>query len=261
MGEVGRSQARLALALGLLSLPSAACMRAQARGAAQLPAVAARFTSMTVPDTVVFQRSITRAGADSGAGTRTLVLRVLEARGGADLLEVVQRFPGSGGEIVDTALAELATLRAVAHQSHQPARTMRFSFAGSSVEGTVSAAGTANGSISRVRQELGGPVFDSNIIELVVAALPLRQGFRAELPFFIYERGGRVPMSVAVRDRVTTAFAHLGRRDGWVVAVDVPGAPATVWVDGRTHAVLRVRYAISARGMSVTDERLTPLRG
>jgi hypothetical protein len=259
MGNVGRSQARLALALVLLNLPSASCVRARTEGMAQLPRV--RFTLKTGSDTIVFQRSITRAGADSGAGTRTMVLRVLGAHGGADLLEVVQRFPGGGGEIVDTAVAELATLRAVAHQSHQPARTMRFSFAGRSVEGTVSATGTANDSISRVRQELGGPVFDSNIIELVVAALPLRRGFRAELPFFIYERGGRVPVSVTVRERVTTEFAHLGSHDVWVVAVDVPGAPATVWVDTRTHVALRVRYAISARAMSFTDDRLTPVRG
>ena len=31
--------------------------------------------------------------------------------------------------------------------------------------------------------------------------------------------------------------------------------------DTQTHAVLRVRYDISARGMSFTDERVTSLRG
>jgi len=44
------------------------------------------------------------------------------------------------------------------------------------------------------------------------------------------------------------------------VSVAVPGAPATVWVDTHTHDVLRVRYDISARAMSFTDERVTPLR-
>jgi hypothetical protein len=110
-----------------------------------------------------------------------------------------------------------------------------------------------------VHQELGGPTFDSNAIELVVAALPLRDGLEVELPFFIYERGGRVPMRVAVREKVATAFPALGVRDAWVVSVGVPGAPATVWVDARTRAVLRTRYDIAAQNMSFTDDRLTPL--
>lgn len=261
MEYAARSVTRAVLVSGAVCLWTIACAGAYATGSAVLPGVATRFTPRPGPDTIVFNRSTSRAGSDSSAGTRTVVLRVLRAPGGDRLLEVVQRFPGGGGEIVDTALADLATLRAVAHQSHQPSRTMRFSFAGNDVEGTVASAGAAGDSVSTVRQELGGPVFDSNVIELVVAALPLRRGFSAELPFFIYERGGRVPMLVSVRDRATIEFANLGRREAWVVAVAVPGAPATVWVDTHTNAVLRVRYDISARAMSFTDERLTPLRG
>lgn len=68
-------------------------------------------------------------------------------------------------------------------------------------------------------------------------------------------------MPVAVRDRGTTSFGRLGERDAWVVRVDVPGAPATVWVDAKTRAVLRVRYDIAARGLSFTDERVTAVRG
>jgi hypothetical protein len=66
-------------------------------------------------------------------------------------------------------------------------------------------------------------------------------------------------MPVAVRDRATVRFASLGDRDTWIVTVGVPGAPATIWVDAKTRAVLRVRYDIAARGMSFTDERITPL--
>ena len=180
------------------------------------------------------------------------------------LLEVEQRFPAGGGEIVDTAVAELQTLRAVAHRSHQPTRTMRFDFVGSNADGIVTSVATGPDSAKppeTVHQSLGGPIFDSNVIDLVVASLPLDRGFSTELPFFIYERGGRVPMPVAVRERATVAFPKLGERDAWVVTVGVPGAPATVWVDAKTHAVLRVRYDIAARGMSFTDDRITPLRG
>jgi hypothetical protein len=57
------------------------------------------------------------------------------------------------------------------------------------------------------------------------------------------------------------AFPKLGERDAWIVTVGVPGAPATIWVDAKTRAVLRVRYDIAARAMSFTDDRVTPLPG
>jgi hypothetical protein len=247
--------------LGACVVPLAvpACATVRPAAVAVVPGLTVHLDPPPRPDTIVYQRSITRAGQDSGVGTRTVVLRVIAAARTAPLLEVEQRFPGAGGEIVDTALAELATLRAVAHRSHQPTRTMRFTFAASDAEGTVAVLGAARDSVAHVHQPLGGPIFDSNVIDLVVASLPLREGFTAEVPFFIYERGGRVPMPVAVKERTTVAFARFGLREVWIVTVGVPGAPATVWVDTATHTVLRIRYDIQARALSFTDERVTPL--
>lgn len=254
-----RFVAMLALSLGV----APACAFAQDQSSV-VPGLNIRYEHAPGPDTVIYRRTVTRDGKDSTAGARAVVLRVVPGPNGSRLLEVVQRFPGGGGEIVDTALAELPSLRTVAHRSHQPARTMRFDFVGSVAEGSVSTNGTAGDTAHRVQavhQSLGGPIFDSNILELVIAALPLQPQYSTELPFFIYERGGRVPMAVAVRERMRVTFPALGEREAWVVSVGVPGAPATVWVDVNTHAVLRVRYDIAARAMSFTDDRVTPLPG
>lgn len=243
-------------------LIAAGCAHPQReQSAVVVPGLALHFTPAAGPDTIVFQRSITRSGQDSASGTRTVVLQVVRSAADGPLLEVEQRFPAGGGEIVDTAVAELRTLRAVAHRSHQPSRTMRFEFDATDARGTVTVLRPAGDSVTAVRQPLGGPIFDSNVIDLVVAALPLREGFTTELPFFIYERGGRVAMPVAVRERATVTFAPLGARDVWIVSVGVPGAPATVWVDTKTHSVVRIRYEITARAMSFTDERVTPIHG
>lgn len=253
--------ARRSSLVGLFVFVVPACATVQHAQSPVVPGLALQVERPGAAETVVYQRSITRAGQDSSAGTRTVVLQVVQSLDHGEVLQVVQRFPGGGGEIVDTAIAELSTLRAVAHRSHQPTRIMRFTFDGSDAHGTVIALRPAGDSVTPVQQSLGGPIFDSNVIDLVVAALPLRPGFAAELPFFIYERGGRVPMPVAVRERATVPFARLGARDVWIVSVGVPGAPATVWVDTRTHEVLRVRYDITARALSFTDERVTPIHG
>ena len=243
---------RLSFALALLSRVAFA----QSPSAA-LPGV--RFTLPRATDTIVYARTVTRSGTDSASGTRTVSMRAIASPGAPATLEVVQRFPGGGGEIVDTALADLSTLRAMAHRSHQPARTMRFTFVGERAQGSVVFLRATGDSTVAVDQAVGA-IFDSNIIELVVASLPLRDGYAADVPFFIYERGGRVMMPVTVTGRTSVAFPRLGARDAWVVTVGVPGAPATVWVDATTRAVLRVRYDIAARALAFTDDRVTPLR-
>jgi hypothetical protein len=152
-------------------------------------------------------------------------------------------------------------MRAVAHASHQPTRTMRFAFDGNSATGTVTSKSANGDSITDVRQDVGGPIFDSNVIDLVVGELPLSPGYAATLPFFIYERGGRVMTPVKVRERASLPFGKLGQRDVWVVDVGIPGAPATMWIDARAHTLLRVRFDVTARAMVLTDERITPLHG
>lgn len=253
-----RSVRHVAAALPLASsLILAACASgASPSPSAVVPGLALEFHRPAHADTVVFQRSLSRAGQDSTNGTRTVVMSAVGSNG-STFLQVEQRFPGRGGEIIDTAVAELATLRAVAHQSHQPTRTMRFAFVDDTAQGSVLYR-TGNGdSAVTVHQPLGGPLFDSNVIDLVVASLPLKAGFTAELPFFFYERGGRVLMRITVRERATVAFTKLGPRDVWVVNVAVPGAPATMWIDAKTHVPLRVRYELPT--VSFTDERITPL--
>jgi hypothetical protein len=255
------SWTRLRLGVPLVLAIVSACTHAPPESSV-VPGITVHVGPTPASDTVVYRRTITRSGQDTTAGTRTVVRRVVAGPGGTRLLEVEQRFPGGGGEIVDTALADLRTLRAIAHRSHQPTRTMRFEFVGDAAEGSVSPSGPSPDTARRVEavhQALGGPIFDSNVLELVIAALPLTPQFTAELPFFIYERGGRVPMPIAVRERTRVGFPVLGEREAWVVTVGVPGAPATVWVDTLTRAVLRVRYDITARGMSFTDDRVTPL--
>jgi hypothetical protein len=212
-------------------------------------------------DTVVFSRTISRNGQDSSAGVRTVVTRAVIDRPGAHLVEIEQRFPAGTGEIVDTSINQLHTMRAVAHASHQPTRTMRFDFEGSTAAGTVSVKRDGGDSVFNVKQDVGGPIFDSNVIDLVVGELPLAVGYSATLPFFVYERGGRVMTPVKVRERASLPFGKLGPRDVWVVDVGIPGAPATMWIDAQAHTPLRVRYDIAARGMSFTDERVTPLHG
>lgn len=262
---------RSTLAAVLLSAPLFAAL-SQAPATDVVAGTTLRVAVPARPDTIVYKRITTRDGVDSASGFRSVVVQGTKARDGSPLLQVVQRFPAGAGFIVDTAIGDGRSLNAVAHYSHQPARVMRFKFSGGNAEGeieeTAGPAGSAGSSgatveappaVEAVKDVLGGPIFDSNVIEMVVAAMPLAPGFRVDAPFFIHERGGRVVMPVAVKERATLPFDAHGLRDVWVVMVGVPGAPATIWVDSATRAVLRVQYDIASRRMRMTDERETRL--
>jgi len=255
-----RISRRLTLAM-LLGFAPALAYAQGVEGTPVVPGLSIYINQSPKPDTVVFQRTITRNGQDSSAGVRTVVSRAVVDRPGAHLVEIEQRFPAGTSMIVDTAIDELHTLRAVANASHQPTRTMRFDFDGNTAQGTVALKRVSGDSVLQVKQDLGGPIFDSNVIDLVVAELPLAPGYSANLPFFVYERGGRVMTPVKVRERASIPFGKLGQRDVWIVDVGVPGAPATMWIDAQAHTLLRVRFDITARGFSLTDERITPLPG
>lgn len=245
----------------ILLAPAGATVEAQQSGPV-VPGIALHVVAVPGPDTVVLRRSLSRQGTDSVMGIRTVVSRIVVAATGQRLLVVEQRFPGGGGEIVDTAISELTTMRAVAHRSHQPSRAMQFDFVGSEVVGALATTGPEKDGTSttrQVHQAIGGPIFDSNVLEMVVAALPLRRDFEAVLPLFIYERGGRVETPVAVRAHTRVHFPVLGTREAWIVTLDLPGVSATIWVDTATRAVLRTRYEVAARGVSFTDDRVTPL--
>jgi hypothetical protein len=243
----------------VLASPSA---RAQGvEGTPVVPGLTIYINQSPKRDTVVYQRTVTLNGKDSSAGVRTVVSRAIVDRPGAHLVEIEQRFPAGTSQIVDTSINQLHTMRAVAHASHQPTRTMRFDFDGNFATGTVSLKGANGDSVVNVKQDLGGPIFDSNVIDLVVGELPLASGYSVTLPFFVYERGGRVMTPVKVRERASLPFGKLGQRDVWVVDVGIPGAPATMWIDAQAHTLLRVRFDITARAMVLTDDRITPLHG
>ena len=92
----------------------------------------------------------------------------------------------------------------------------------------------------------GRDAFSSAVADLVLRALPLARGFRAELPVYIMALGRRasLPVRVAGDDVVTTLN---GRRvDCWRVEADFPG-PATeqFWISKESRQLMRVMGHLS----------------
>jgi hypothetical protein len=168
------------------------------------------------------------------------LLQTLEERPQGRLLSV-QTFDYRGQTTVDSSLSDHATLKPIRHRSHNPKRVMALDFSGSRIVGTYR---PAKGEAKTIDQNAERPVFDSNISDLVIAALPLKPGFAARIPCYIYEQGGLVWYDVSVADEVTLTMKSAGRIACWKVVANAKGRKSTYWIRKEPREVVRVEVEI-----------------
>lgn len=227
----------LLLALAAAAAPAAAQPRLPVAGGPGAPAFDA---SHLRP----FQTRYTVAGV-RGEETRPLgtLHDVLSATSPGEWLRVIS-LEMQGGTLVDSIVFRTPGMEPVRHRSHQPTRTLFFEFSPRRVTGT--AAGAA------VDLPVEGPLYDSSMADLLLAALPLRGGETVELPVFDYDKGGRVTYRARIRGPET-----MGGEPCWVAELDTGGTGQTVtyWIGQSSRQVRRIDFA-AAPGMVV---RMTPM--
>jgi hypothetical protein len=86
------------------------------------------------------------------------------------------------------------------------------------------------------------PVFLSGTTDLLLAALPLRPGYRARLAVYDADEGiGTVAIDVEVIEEV--ALPDGGSVSAWRVAVDENGAASTYWMDRESRTLVQFESA------------------
>lgn len=146
---------------------------------------------------------------------------------------------------IDTSLAAYPSLQPIRHAGRATQRVMLLDFDGSRVTGTYQ---PADEDASDIEATFDYQPFDSSIMDEVIAALPLEMGFRVEVPFYVYERGGIVWSTVAV-----TGTAQVATRDG---AVEAWVVELTGWFPSSKHIAKESRQVLEtnaepAPGMKV----------
>lgn len=115
------------------------------------------------------------------------------------------------------------TLAPIRHVGVHRSRTMVLDFHGARVTGRYA---PEHAPARPIDMPLDARVYDSSLFDLVFAALPLREGYAARLPFYVYEQGG-APMwydgRVTAREPLTLADGTTA--DTWVVDIAEDGRP------------------------------------
>lgn len=243
--------ARISILLVAGGVACCATADADAQSAAALSATPRIIeTPLAVPHAVQgiirYRMTATRPGdtARVEIGTRT-VERHDTAVGGTHMIRRVLSFISPRGSVIDSTVCHGESLAPVSERSHQPTKTMSLDFAGAHVTGVVAPKDSA---AHAVDMDTTVPVFNSTDADLVVASLPLAEGYHAILPFYTYELGG------LERDTVTVLRSEKfrgpdGERKAWVAQLADPFLHITYWIDADTREILQAEFARRKDGM------------
>lgn len=168
-------------------------------------------------------------GVERQIGTLRKTLSATTVNGKPALLVVVT-VQTQKGTLLDSTTVLRHTLAPVSLRSYSNERTMSLDFASDRVTGSYVPTDSAAKTID---YRLPQPLFDSAIIDLVYAALPLREGYSAHVPGYIYELGGLAWFDLDVTGKTTVAG-----REVWQARMTMPRVTMTWLIDTHTRQVL-----------------------
>jgi hypothetical protein len=235
-----------------LIVPRCIVAQAPSAAAADSPPVVAADARVVQPERVAlghFVRALSfvQAGQERRVGTiRETVAE--QGRGRDATLVRVQAITMGARTVLDTAVSHRNSLAPIWHSSVTPMGTMRLQFSGTRITGERNA---TNGSAPMaISHTVAVPAFDSNNQELVLGALPLRAGYTARLPMYIFERAGIAWCDLTVRAG-DSVFAG---EPVWLVDVSYADAKGTYWVAKQTG--LTLQYEMSTPSGAVLRSTL-----
>ncbi len=201
--------------------------------------------------TVVRQLTLTRGDSSRPFGTQTETLTSGRLNGRPTLLDVLI-FDTPRARTVDSSWIDPETLKPLRFQSHNAARTVRIDFAADRVRGQTTPADSAPTTFDR---KLGVAPFEWNVLSLAVSALPLREGYCANLPVYT-DRFDQVSWyEVHVVGDTTIERKTRGPEPVWevVARAGTPAPEARYWISRRHRVVSRV--LVSEPGISILYAR------
>lgn len=143
------------------------------------------------------------------------------------LLRSVQTMRSARGSGVDTAIVVRGSLHPRIHRSHHGGSTLSLDFADGWVSGRATKAGE---DVVDRRHALEAPVFDANILEIVLGALPLANGLHVRIPTYVFEKQGTAWFEARVAGVENVTIDGVAA-PAWAVAVTFDQGSGTFYID------------------------------
>lgn len=239
MTQPTRRLAPAALAAAILAASPAAATAQQA-GAAGFPEIQAGDPVVEgrriAAGTTTLRMVASQNGQETEIGTVTEEVSRLELAGRAVIQRVQTVRSPMVGTLADTVIVAAETLAPVRHRSQNPQRVMALDFSGKKVTGSVTPLG---GEPQPVSAEYDIAIFDSNPLDLVIRALPLKAGYGARIPVYIHELGGKVVVQIRVAGEEPVDAGAGTMVEAWKVEIEQGTQKSTAWIAKASRELLR----------------------
>lgn len=181
-----------------------------------------------------FKVIIENNGKQNNLGMLIDELKIIE-KNGKKYYERVQQMPKIG--LVDTSIDNFDNLSPIFHAGHNSSGYMHLNFGKSKVTGEKYF--SQNDSLYIINNNMPGGYFDSNMFEVVLKLLPLKENYEVSIPYYVFESGGYVLYEAKVtgEEKLKTQKGKI--KNVWVLEVTDGKSTSSFYITKDTRTVIK----------------------
>lgn len=222
------------LLLAACACAPAAAARTQTAADSLLRPGSAEVDGRVIPEGIESLGMYVEPGSRRMDASITLRTRVATVGGTPAIVRTETFWQGDEVVQVDSFVLHRETLAPLFRWSAGPHGVVEVDFAA----GTATRVRLTEGGPDTTEVPLPRPVFLAGTSDMLLGALPLREGYSARLAVYNVDEGV-TSISVDVVGEATVALPGGGSVAAWEVSVREPGPPVTYWVDRQSHTLVQ----------------------
>ncbi|CAN5418934.1 hypothetical protein BH11BAC2_BH11BAC2_20280 [soil metagenome] len=145
-------------------------------------------------------------------------------------------------ELTDSSLSVLNTFNPLYHSSSHPNRNMIIHFNSKKIEGYNL---KLSGDTVMINDSSQIPFFDSYSYDLLIRGLPLKNGYKAEIPAYTYEDGGIGFYKITGVENVVLIQNENNKLACFKVSVIYKNIPTWLWISEQSRDLIALRSEMS----------------
>jgi hypothetical protein len=181
-------------------------------------------------------------GTESVVGATSEEIKVVESGDGAALQRAQILDSVALGNRKCATVMLRSSFKPISHIDQDGDRTISIKYDGLNISGACE---LADGTVKPIQVKLSEPVFDAHSVEMILRALPLREGYAARLQVYSAAAGQVMWVSLQVSGKETTPAGAGKETDAWIVEADYGDTKLTYWIGAQTPELLKQSIVIA----------------
>jgi hypothetical protein len=180
-------------------------------------------------------------GAERVVGATSEEIKLVELGDGAALQRTQILDSATLGNRKCVTVMLRSSFRPISHLDQDGDRTISIRYDGLNISGACE---LADGKVEPIQAQLSEPVLDTNSVEMILRALPLREGYASKLQVYSAAAGLVMWVSLQVTGKERVNAGDGKETDAWIVEADYGDTRLTYWIGAQTPELLKQSIAL-----------------